>query len=66
MGGYIVCWLLQDKNNDWFPRMQAMSLAEDTQETDQPEQTNIREALNSLQLAIERQEKQLDEIKQVN
>lgn len=58
--------LVQERNNDWFPRMQAMSLAEDSQETEQPDEIgDIRDSLSKLLETVKKQERQLEELKQV-
>uniref|UniRef100_A0A183UJY7 RYDR_ITPR domain-containing protein n=1 Tax=Toxocara canis TaxID=6265 RepID=A0A183UJY7_TOXCA len=57
---------IKEHNNDWFPRMQAMSLAEDNQEAEQPEQiTDIREMVNALLTMVRNHDRQFDELRQM-
>ncbi|VDK41879.1 unnamed protein product [Anisakis simplex] len=57
---------IKEHNNDWFPRMQAMSLAEDDQEAEQPEQiSDIREMVNTLLTIVRSHDRQFEELRQV-
>ncbi|EJW87947.1 inositol 1,4,5-trisphosphate receptor type 3 [Wuchereria bancrofti] len=57
---------IKDHRSDWFPRMQAMSLAEDNQEAEQKDGiSEIRDSLNRLLNTVEEQGRQLEELKQV-
>lgn len=57
---------IKDHRSDWFPRMQAMSLAEDNQEAEQKDDINeIFDSLNRLLNTVEEQGRQLEELKQV-
>lgn len=61
-----VAQCIKDRNKDWFPRMQAMSLAEDDQETEQPEKiSDMKDMIGSLLNTVKSQGRQLDEIKQL-
>ncbi|VDD89339.1 unnamed protein product [Enterobius vermicularis] len=61
-----VAQCIKDRNNDWFPRMQAMSLAEDDQETELPEKkSDVKDMIESLLNIIKSHDRQLDEIKQL-
>uniref|UniRef100_A0AAF5RY03 Inositol 1,4,5-trisphosphate receptor n=5 Tax=Wuchereria bancrofti TaxID=6293 RepID=A0AAF5RY03_WUCBA len=57
---------IKDHRSDWFPRMQAMSLAEDNQEAEQKDGiSEIRDSLNRLLNTVEEQGRQLEELKQM-
>lgn len=61
-----VAQCIKDRNNDWFPRMQAMSLAEEDEETEQPEQiSDLREMIDSLLTIAKNHDKQFDELRQM-
>uniref|UniRef100_A0A158Q836 Inositol 1,4,5-trisphosphate receptor n=1 Tax=Elaeophora elaphi TaxID=1147741 RepID=A0A158Q836_9BILA len=57
---------IKEHKSDWFPRMQAMSLAEDNQEAEQADDiSEIRDTLNKLLDTAKEQGQQLEELKQV-
>uniref|UniRef100_A0A915PLW3 Inositol 1,4,5-trisphosphate receptor n=1 Tax=Setaria digitata TaxID=48799 RepID=A0A915PLW3_9BILA len=57
---------IKEHKNDWFPRMQAMSLAEDNQEMEQTDDiSQIRDFLGKLLDTVKNQERQLEELKQM-
>jgi hypothetical protein len=56
---------LQERNRDWFPRMQAMSLAEDDADSEQPEMRAMQEQLRVQTSTIKDLVKALEEVKQV-
>uniref|UniRef100_A0A915CC30 Inositol 1,4,5-trisphosphate receptor n=2 Tax=Parascaris univalens TaxID=6257 RepID=A0A915CC30_PARUN len=57
---------IKERNNDWFPRMQAMSLAEDDQEAEQPERiTDIREMVGALLMMVKNHDRQFDDLRQM-
>ncbi|CAG9538689.1 unnamed protein product [Cercopithifilaria johnstoni] len=57
---------IKEHKSDWFPRMQAMSLAEDNQEAEQTDEiTEIHDSLNKLLDIMKEQGRQLEELKQV-
>ncbi|VDK72063.1 unnamed protein product [Litomosoides sigmodontis] len=57
---------IKEHKSDWFPRMQAMSLAEDNQEVEQTDDISaIHDSLNKLLDTVQEQGRQLEELKQV-
>ncbi|VDO26741.1 unnamed protein product [Onchocerca flexuosa] len=57
---------IKEHKSDWFPRMQAMSLAEDNQEVEQTDDINeIHDSLVKLLDIVKKQGRQLEELKQV-
>ncbi|EJD74264.1 cation channel family protein [Loa loa] len=57
---------IKEHKSDWFPRMQAMSLAEDNQEAEQTDDiSEIHDSLNKLLDTMKEQGQQLEELKQV-
>ncbi|KAL3982635.1 RIH domain family protein [Acanthocheilonema viteae] len=57
---------IKEHKSDWFPRMQAMSLAEDNQEAEQTDDIGeIHDSLNKLLDIVKEQGRELEELKQV-
>jgi len=55
---------LQEKNQDWFPRMRAMSLAADDTEGEQNELRNLQAQLTQTNELVETLSRQLSELKE--
>ncbi|VDK64075.1 unnamed protein product, partial [Onchocerca ochengi] len=61
---YFDFFIIEHKS-DWFPRMQAMSLAEDNQEVEQTDDINeIHDSIDQLLDVVKKQGRQLEELKQ--
>ncbi|CAJ0565469.1 unnamed protein product, partial [Mesorhabditis spiculigera] len=54
-----------NRDLDWFPRMQAISLKEEDQDADQPDQMALREELRSLNQKLREMAGQFEEFRQV-
>ncbi|KAK6750287.1 hypothetical protein RB195_002332 [Necator americanus] len=59
-----VAQCIKDRNLDWFPRMQAISLQDGDSETDQPEIAAIREQLRVQNQAIRELTATIDDLRQ--
>ena len=55
---------LQEKNQDWFPRMRAMSLAADDAESEQNELRSLQAQLACTNELVENLSKQLNDLKE--
>uniref|UniRef100_A0A0N4WC63 RIH_assoc domain-containing protein n=1 Tax=Haemonchus placei TaxID=6290 RepID=A0A0N4WC63_HAEPC len=60
-----VAQCVKDRNLDWFPRMQAISLQDGDSETDQPEIAAIREQLRQQDQSIRDLTASIDDLRQV-
>ncbi|KAK0400335.1 hypothetical protein QR680_003453 [Steinernema hermaphroditum] len=55
---------IKERNRDWFPRMQAISLSEEETETEQPEIRDLREQMRNIQCTIRDLTKKMDDLTQ--
>uniref|UniRef100_A0AC34QF85 Inositol 1,4,5-trisphosphate receptor n=1 Tax=Panagrolaimus sp. JU765 TaxID=591449 RepID=A0AC34QF85_9BILA len=60
-----VAQCVKDRNRDWFPRMQAISLKEENTENDQLEIRDLQEQMRMNQTEIKNLSKRLQELQQV-
>uniref|UniRef100_A0A1I7YYU4 Inositol 1,4,5-trisphosphate receptor n=1 Tax=Steinernema glaseri TaxID=37863 RepID=A0A1I7YYU4_9BILA len=55
---------IKERNRDWFPRMQAISLSEEETETEQPEISDLREQMRTIQNTVKDLAKKMDDLTQ--
>ncbi|TMS38968.1 hypothetical protein L596_005580 [Steinernema carpocapsae] len=55
---------IKERNRDWFPRMQAISLSEEETETEQPEMRDLREQIRTIQNTIKEWTEKMNDLTQ--